>query len=140
MNETLGLAIEAWESEGGFAGTAPPDTGMTGTINQVDWATRIRHQVRAEFDRVSTSFRSIAKRQTGDRRGDTLAIIAILEEKRDQVLSRRDAGYFICDWWETGDRVRQLIFDDPRYQAIKNSRRARPRNGVAAPSGLELKT
>ena len=32
------------------------------------------------------------------------------------------AGYFIHDWQEIGDQVRQMIFADPRYQAIKGRR------------------
>jgi hypothetical protein len=37
-------------------------------------------------------------------------------------MSRSQAGYFIRDWQEISDQVRQMIFQDPRYQAIKNHR------------------
>jgi len=138
MSASIGSAIATWEDEGGFAGANYPyGEGMSGTTNQVEWAERIWRQVREEFDRVSTSFWSIAKHQTGSRRSDTLTILAILEDKRAQVLSRQEAGYFIRDWWEPGDRVRQLIFDDPRYQVIKNSRGRRPRREVDSAPELE---
>ena len=73
-----------------------------------------------EFDRVATSFRSIAHRQDARKRSDTEAIIAILEDKRAEVLSREQAGYFIRDWQEISDQVRQMIVQDARYQAIRS--------------------
>ena len=129
--------IEAWEGEGG-SGPEPLDVSaasmsgsasqvMSGTASQVEWAERIRRQVNAEFDRVAASFRSIADKQTGDKRANTETAIAILEEKRAEVMSRKDAGYFIHDWQEISDQVRQMIFHDPRYQAIKSNRAARRR-------------
>jgi len=63
----------------------------------------------------------IADRQTGRRRTDTETIIAIVEEKRSAVMGTEEAGYFIHGWQEIGDRVRQLIFQDARYQAIKTN-------------------
>lgn len=93
---------------------------MTGTEHQVEWAERIKRAVSDEFDRVATLFRSIAERQNDDKRADTEAILAILEEKRAEVLSREEAGYFIHDWQEISDQVRQMIFQDARYQAIKS--------------------
>ena len=95
---------------------------MSGTANQVEWAERIRRQVNDEFDRVAAAFQSIADKQNDDRRADTEAIIAILEDKRAEVVSREQAGYFIHDWQEIGDQVRQMIFHDPRYQAIRSDR------------------
>ena len=92
---------------------------MTGTGNQVEWAERIRVQVNAEFDRVSSAFRAVEGRQSPTRRPDTQVILAILEEKRRAVMSRDEAGYFIREWQEMSDRVRRMIFDDPRYQVIK---------------------
>jgi hypothetical protein len=100
---------------------------MSGTASQVEWAERIQRQVNAEFDRVAASFRSIAGQQGDDKRADTEAVIAILEDKRAEVMSRKDAGYFIHDWQEIGDQVRQMIFHDPRYQAINRNRAARRR-------------
>jgi hypothetical protein len=125
----MNTGIEAWEGEGGAAAapldvSAPP---MSGTAAQVEWAERIRRQVNAEFDRVAASLRSIAGKQDDDKRADKEAVIAILEDKRAQVMSREQAGYFIHDWQEISDQVRQMIFHDARYQAIKSNRAARPR-------------
>jgi hypothetical protein len=120
--------IEAWEDEGGAASasTDMPAAATTGTASQVEWAGRIKGQVDDEFDRVATAFRSIAGKQKDHQRAaDTEAIIAILEDKRAEVMSRKDAGYFIRDWQEIGDQVRQMIFHDPRYQAIKSNRAVR---------------
>lgn len=52
-------------------------------------------------------------------------MIGILEDKRAEVMSRQEAGYFIQDWQEIGDQVRKLIFSDVRYQAIKRTRARR---------------
>jgi hypothetical protein len=95
---------------------------MTGTPSQLEWARRIKRQVNAEFDRVAAVFRSVAAKQSEPRRAETEAVIAILEDKRAQVMSRQQAGYFIHDWQEIGDQVRQMIFRDARYQAIKSNR------------------
>jgi hypothetical protein len=97
-------------------------TGTSGTANQVDWAQRIRRRVNEEFDRVTYAFRAVAAKQNDVRRASTVAILGILEEKRAAVMSRQDAGYFIKEWQEIGDQVRQMIFHDPRYQAIKAGR------------------
>lgn len=98
---------------------------LTGTGAQVEWAVRIRRLVNADFDRVATAFRSAAERQSHLRRADTYAILAILEDKRSEVMSIERAGYFIKDWQELGDQVRKLIFADPRYEAIKSRRSER---------------
>jgi hypothetical protein len=95
---------------------------MSGTANQVEWAERIKRLVNEEFDRVARSFRSVAGKQNDAARADTEAIIAIVEEKRAEVMRRGEAGYFIHDWQEISDQVRQMIFHDVRYQAIKNNR------------------
>ena len=119
--------IEVWEDEGGAA-TAPPGisaASMSGTANHVEWAERIKRQVSAEFDRVAASFRSVAARQSGRKRGETEAVIAILEDRRAEVMGREQAGYFIRDWQEISDQVRQMIFHDARYQAIQSNRAAR---------------
>ena len=52
-------------------------------------------------------------------------MIAILEERRAETIGNDQAGYFIRDWQELNDQVRQLIFRDSRYQAIKAGRSAR---------------
>ena len=105
--------IEAWEGEGGVALQTDVPT-LSGTANQVEWAQSIKPQVNAEFDRVAAAFRTIANKQHAGKRADTEAIITILEDKRAEVMSRQDAGYFIHDWQEIGDQVRQMIFDDVR--------------------------
>ena len=115
--------VEAWEGEGGSPGSlGVRAVTMSGTASQVEWADRIRRQVYAEFDRVAASFRSIAGKQGDDKRADTEAVIAILEDKRAEVMRREQAGYFIHDWQEITDQVRQMIFHDARYQAIKGNR------------------
>ncbi|MCE5311394.1 MAG: hypothetical protein LLG20_27470 [Acidobacteriales bacterium] len=124
----MNRALEAWEGEGGAAAPAPlgvSTASMSGTPAQVEWAERIKRQVNVEFDSVAASFRSVAGKQSGGKRTDTEAIIAILEDKRAEVMSREQAGYFIHDWQEIRDQVRQIIFHDARYQAIKSRRAAR---------------
>jgi hypothetical protein len=112
--------IETWEDEGGAAHRLGPTVmALRGTENQMEWALRIKRQVDEEFDRVAAAFGVVAHRQTGGRRMETEAIIFILEEKRSEVMGRKDAGYFIRGWQEIGDQVRQLILQDARYQAIK---------------------
>lgn len=44
----------------------------------------------------------------------TQAVIAILEEKRTEVVAKNQAGYFIQEC-----QVRRMIAQDSRYQAIK---------------------
>jgi hypothetical protein len=136
-------AIEAWEAEGG----APAQMGyrltaeeiiepglvpggnpvtlekkMIGTVNQVGWAEQIKARVSAEFDRVAKALESAAGKQGEQDRADTRAVIAILEDKRSKVMAKDQAGYFIHDWQELRDQVRQMITQDPRYQAIKANR------------------
>jgi hypothetical protein len=92
---------------------------MTGTANQVDWAEQIKARVNAEFDRVAGALASVATRQTDEHRMETMGVIAILEEKRAEVMAKGEAGYFIHDWQELRDQVRQMIVQDPRYKKIK---------------------
>ncbi len=98
---------------------------MSGSASQVEWAERIKLLVQAEFDRVAASFRSVADKQDGDKRADTDIILTILEDQRAEVMNRTEAGYFIRDWQEIDDQVRQMIFHDARYQAIQSNRAAR---------------
>src|SRR3954465_6418216 len=102
-----------------------PAGGLSGTENQVAWAEEIRVQVNAEFDRVAKAFASVAATQTGPNQIDSIAVIAILEEKRAEVMSNDSAGYFINKWQDLSDQVRQLIASDSRYQAIKAGKAAR---------------
>jgi uncharacterized protein YheU (UPF0270 family) len=92
---------------------------MTGTPSQTEWAERIKATVGNEFDRVAASFRSVAEKQTQNKRTDTQAIISILEEKRAEVMARDQAGYFIQVWQEISDQVQRMIQADPRYKAIR---------------------
>jgi hypothetical protein len=94
-------------------------SNLTGTPSQIEWAEQIKPQVNAEFDRVAKAFAAVAANQGAPARTDTHAVIAILEEKRAEVMARDQAGYFIRDWQELGDQVRRMISQDPRYQAIK---------------------
>ena len=149
MNTASANAISAWEGEGGAPKATPPagspaparaeapvlvEPVLVGTEAQIEWAARIRDQVNADFDRVAASFRVVAGRQIRAKRAETESILAILEDKRAAVMASTSAGYFIHEWQETGDRVRKLIFRDPRYQAIKAGRAARhtPARALAA--------
>lgn len=98
---------------------------MTGTASQVEWAERIRVSVNGEFDRVAQAFQAVAERQTGPERSETEALIGILEEKRVEVMANDGAGYFIRNWQELSDQVRQLIAKDTRYRDIQAKRLAR---------------
>ena len=100
---------------------------MTGMPGQLEWAAQIKPRVGAEFDRVAAAFEATAVRQAGPDRADTLAVIAILAEKRDEVMAIQEAGYFIRDWRELTDQVRQMIGQDPRFKTIQTSRAARRR-------------
>jgi hypothetical protein len=98
-----------------------PDTTihLTGTPSQIEWAVGIRNNVSAEFNRVADAFRTVSSKQSTSDRLDTQAVIAILDEKRAEVLAHAEAGYFIKHWQELSDQVRQLIRKDSRYQSIK---------------------
>jgi hypothetical protein len=120
MDHEIVSSIDMWESEGGAITMAPPL--LRGDPFQVDWAERIRPRVGAEFDRVERAFKAVAKQQAEPKRSRTEGIIAILEEKREEVMNHEDAGYFIRDWQEIHDQVRQMIRKDPRYDALKPRR------------------
>jgi hypothetical protein len=94
----------------------------TGTPSQIEWAEQIKPRVGAEFDRVAEALAKVAKHQHAGARADTLAVIEILNEKRAEVMANHFAGYFIRDWQELTDQVRQMIRKDPRYQAIRSAR------------------
>jgi hypothetical protein len=111
-------SISVWEGEGGSLNETP-EKALTGTLNQIEWAKQIKTQVDAEFDRVINALEEAAAKQSGQDRMDTQAIIAIVEEKRTEVMEHQAAGYFIHDWQELRDQVRQLILNDDRYKAIK---------------------
>jgi hypothetical protein len=100
---------------------------LTGTPSQVEWAEQIRPRVAQEFDRVAKVFRAQMAIQAGLKQSETRTILEILEQKRVETMANQQAGYFIRDWQELSDQVRQLIAKDPRYQAVKDQRAARRR-------------
>ena len=111
-------SIAAWEDEGGSPARSAQIV-MTGTVNQIAWAEQIKIQVNGEFDRVRGALKSAASKQSAKDREDTETMIAILEEKRAEVMAREQAGYFIHGWQELRSQVRELIVGDSRYKAIK---------------------
>ena len=110
-----------WEDEGGSLNETS-EKSLTGTVNQIEWAKQIRAQVNAEFDRVKTVLEAAAAKQSGHDQMDTQAMIAILEEKRAEVMEHQEAGYFIHDWQELSDQVRQMIMKDERWKKIVQDR------------------
>jgi len=102
---------------------------MTGTVNQVDWAQQIKAGAGADFDRVAKALQAAAAGQAGQKRMDTQAFIAILEDKRAEVMANDDAGYFIREWQELRDQVRRMIVQDPRYRAIQANKTNSNSNG-----------
>ena len=108
-------------------------TALTGTVNQIEWATQIKERVAREFDRVANAMRSVASKQREVDRADTLGLVAILEEKRLEVMANDRAGYFIHDWQELGDQVRQMVVKDPRYARVMLRRAERRRATTSYP-------
>jgi hypothetical protein len=102
-----------------------PETRWLGTEGQIEWAETIRPLVSAEFDRVAEALEAVARRQSIADRRETRAVIAILEEKRLEVMGRNEAGYFIKNWQELTDQVQRLIRDDSRFAAIRLAKAAR---------------
>lgn len=132
--------LEKWESEGGAtlrldASACPATQGfgpgtatatmLVGTANQIEWAEQIKERVHREFDRVSMILTAVTAKQTGLDQTDTLNLVAILEEKRRDVMANARAGYFIHDWQELRGQVREMIVKDPRYGEIIARRSAR---------------
>jgi hypothetical protein len=110
--------LSVWEDEGGSLDETL-EKALTGTVNQIEWAKQIKTQVNAEFDRVITALEAAALKQSSQDRLDTQMIIAIVEEKRNEVMEHQEAGYFIHHWQELRDQVRQMVKKDDRYQAIQ---------------------
>ena len=100
---------------------------MTGTECQLQLAHQIRLRVTLEFDRVANAFRAAAENQGEQDRLETCGAIAILEDKRAEVMANDQAGYFISEWQELDGRVRRMIAEDPRCAAIKAAREERRR-------------
>jgi hypothetical protein len=95
---------------------------LTGTVNQIEWAGRIRSSVIAEFERVAKALSETASHRAGDKRSGAELALAILADKRVEVMANDRAGYFIREWQESDGKVRQMITRDPRYEAIRASR------------------
>lgn len=100
---------------------------LIGTDNQIALAEQIRERVGREFDRIANALLQVAARQVEFDRENTHALLAILEEKRCEVMANGRAGYFIHDWQELGDGVREMLMTDPRSLAIGAKRVARQR-------------
>lgn len=98
---------------------------MAGTPSQIEWTEQIKPRVNAEFERVVKALEQAAGTQSEQDRTDTHAVIAILQEKRVEAMAKDHAGYFIRDWQELRDQVRQMIARDSRYQAVKAGKAAR---------------
>jgi len=113
-----------------------PATPWVGTESQIEWAEKIRPLVSTEFDRVAETLEAVARRQSITDRLETRAVIAILEEKRLEVLRRNEAGYFIKNWQELTDQVQRLIRDDARFAAIRLAKAARRETPVIQTEGL----
>jgi hypothetical protein len=120
MEDTLG----AWEDEGGSSARTE-EHRMIGAVNQFAWSVQIKAQVDAEFDRVRKVLESVATKRSPNDGTDLQAIIRIQEDKRAEVMGNEQAGYFIQDWQELRDQVRQLFIGDPRYKATKANQAVR---------------
>lgn len=122
-------AIAAWEEEGGAPQNHPENArpNLTGTASQIEWAQQIREKVLAEFERVEKVISAAGNAQSDQQQMDTLIVLAILEDKRAEVMARDQAGYFIRDWQDLSDQVRRMIAADSRFEAIKVGRAARRR-------------
>lgn len=140
MEELTADVLGEWESEGGatirldaFAHLATPGFGpsiavktiLLGTPNQIERAEEIKDRVHKEFDRVAMILKSVAAKQVGWSQTDTLKLVAILEEKRRDVMANDRAGYFIHSWQELSDQVREMIVKDFRYGKIMARQAAR---------------
>jgi hypothetical protein len=64
---------------------------MTGTASRIEWAKQIKPRVNAEFDRVAKALMAAASNRGEQVRMDTQAVMAILEEKRAEVMARDQA-------------------------------------------------
>jgi hypothetical protein len=133
MEDLTADVFGEWENEGGatirldvFANLTTPGlrpsiaakSTLVGTPNQIEWAEQIKDRVHKEFDRVGMILKSVAAKPVGWDQTDTLKLVAILEEKRHDVMANDRAGYFIHKWQELSDQVREMIVKDPRYREI----------------------
>jgi hypothetical protein len=112
---------------GGSGRVAQEKNTMIGKINQAKQAEQVKVRINTEFDRIAKALASAAARQTGQERMDTEAVIIILEDKRTEVMAKSQASYFINNWRELSDEVREKIVQDPRYRDINTQRARRQR-------------
>lgn len=96
---------------------------MIGSADQVKQAELIKVRVNAEFDRIASALGTSAAKRTGQDQTDMETVIAILEEKRAEIMAKGQADYFINNWRGELGRIRELIAQDTRYRAI-NTRKA----------------
>jgi hypothetical protein len=92
---------------------------LVGMPGQIEWAEQIKPRVGAEFDRVANVLRAAASNSGSQVQHHAEAVIAIIEEKRAEVMAIDQAGYFIVEWQELTDQVRRMLARDPRYQALQ---------------------
>jgi hypothetical protein len=128
----MGTDDHAWKNEGSapIPNVASDSRSLTGTESQVEWAERIKLVVSGEFDRVEKSFRAVAETQDGAKRERTEGILALLEEKRNAVMTQTEAGYFIQDWQDISDQVRQMIVKRPEIPSAELRTQWQGRSGT----------
>jgi hypothetical protein len=127
MEELTTEVLIGWEANRQTEPAIAKTAALTGTANQIEWAEQIKERVGKEFDRVASAMRSVAAKQGDLDRTDTLGLVAILEQKRLEVMANDHAGYFIHDWQELSDQVRQMVVADPRYAKVMIRRAERSR-------------
>jgi hypothetical protein len=98
---------------------------MTGTETQIEWGAKLKLRVGTEFDRVSRVFQTVCDKQREPDRAETEAIIAMVGEMRSTVMANDDAGYYIREWQDLKNQVRDMVSQDQRYKAIRANRELR---------------
>ena len=88
-----------------------------GVLSSWDW--------RSPCDPVAKAFATPSGMSAAQDGIDTQAVIVVPKEKRTEVRTKHQAGYFIRVWRELRDQVRKIIGKDSRYKAIK-AKRAKP--------------
>jgi hypothetical protein len=113
-----------------FPSTFSSLSALTGTETQIEWARRIQARVAGEFDRVRRVFEVVGEKQHGPAKAETAAIVAIVEEMRSNVLANDQAGYYIREWQDLKNQVREMVLKDPRFEAIRANRELRKVRGA----------
>jgi len=75
--------------EGGASRVA--EKQLSGIVNQIAWAKQIKTRLNAEFDRVAKVLAFAASKRLEHDRSDIQAVIAILEDKRAEVMAKDQA-------------------------------------------------